>query len=162
LQAALAHANNASNASVSAGAAGSATAPAEPGSNVNGNAARLRVHRFQARFMEEPVFGQILVLKNSFFVWIGNSAGRLDNLEVALPLQTAVGLQDGGKRGPAVSSSSNLLGFAIDGSGQSLAARLAKRTGSQWFVSYNLPAENQQLNAFVERKLLEELKTLRS
>ncbi|RHY34368.1 hypothetical protein DYB32_000981 [Aphanomyces invadans] len=58
----------------------------------------------------------------------------------------------------ALPLSSSLLGAGTDEIEQQMAQRLVLRTGKQVFVSCNLPDEDMDLSAYVERTILQHLR----
>ncbi|RHY63638.1 hypothetical protein DYB28_001444 [Aphanomyces astaci] len=53
---------------------------------------------------------------------------------------------------------SSLLGGGADDTEQQMAQRLVLRTGKQVFVSCNLPEDDMELGAYVERAILQRLR----
>ncbi|XP_041040676.1 proteasome assembly chaperone 4 [Carcharodon carcharias] len=107
----------------------------------------LSVHNFSEKLSEQTVHFHLLSMKDSFFLWVG-SAPNLSNLAVAMctkfdpmPVSTLV------------------LGDASDTTPNSVAQRLAKKTGKQVFISYNLPSSNTGLSLQVENRIKQEMVT---
>ena len=111
--------------------------PAEP---------RLATHSFSCRHQASIVHCQVLRLADSFFLWLAD-APNFQQLAVGMP------------GGPAATAVSSLL-LNRGGRGQSdqLAARLAKRTGKQVYVSCNVNLEDAALRQALEARVVEEIK----
>ncbi|XP_071957420.1 proteasome assembly chaperone 4-like isoform X2 [Antedon mediterranea] len=116
--------------------------------NVGTNATcQLNEHRFSTTMFEKCVHFYVLQLHESFLVWIGTVPHELTNLSVAI----------NSKFEKNTASTTTLLGDMADLSANSIAQRLAKKTGKQVFVSCNLPAVGEFL-PLVEARLMTELK----
>ncbi|XP_067906065.1 proteasome assembly chaperone 4 [Heterodontus francisci] len=105
----------------------------------------LSVHNFSEKLSEQTVHFHVLRMKDSFFLWVG-SAPTFSNLAVAMctkfdpmPVSTLV------------------LGDASDTTPNSVAQRLAKKTGKQVFISYNLPSTCTSLSLQVENRIKQEM-----
>ncbi|KAH7942058.1 hypothetical protein HPB49_020110 [Dermacentor silvarum] len=120
----------------------SATASSAGGSNSRG----FSTHQFSRHFNGNSVHFLVLRMDSSFFLWVGSQSGCLKNLSVAM--STAF------EKGPTASS---LMGDASDLTSNALAAKLAKRTGCQVFVSYNVPATDAATVNFVHECIVEEM-----
>lgn len=112
--------------------------PAEP---------RLGTHAFSCRHQTAVIHCQVLRLADSFLLWLAD-APSFQQLAVAMP------------GGPAAAPVSSLLLNSGAGRGQSdqLAARLARRTGKQVFVSCNVNLEDATLRQTLEARVVQELK----
>mmetsp|Transcript_19841 Transcript_19841/g.27926 ORF Transcript_19841/g.27926 Transcript_19841/m.27926 type:complete len:163 (-) Transcript_19841:529-1017(-) len=95
------------------------------------------------RFMDTPVYIQLIKMKGSFYVWVGSQPPQMANLSISM-----ISSMD------PVPSATTILG-QDDGTRSSLAQRLAKRTKMVALVSYNLPPERDYLERFVLGKLTE-------
>mmetsp|Transcript_32373 Transcript_32373/g.52630 ORF Transcript_32373/g.52630 Transcript_32373/m.52630 type:complete len:163 (-) Transcript_32373:260-748(-) len=95
------------------------------------------------RFMDTPVYIQLIKMKGSFYVWVGSQPPQMANLSISV-----LSSMD------PVPSATTILG-EDDGTRSSLAQRLAKRTKMVALVSYNLPPERDYLERFVLGKLTE-------
>ncbi|XP_072366093.1 proteasome assembly chaperone 4 [Scyliorhinus torazame] len=118
-------------------------AAAEPGAAPRS----LSVHNFSEKLAEQTVHFHLLSMKESFFLWVG-SAPTLSNLAVAMCT-----------RFDPMPVSTLVLGDASDTTPNSVAQRLAKKTGKQVFISYNLPSTNTNLSLQVENRIKQEMVT---
>jgi len=107
---------------------------------------QIRIEQWKEDFMEVPVFFQVYHLKDSYFIWVGSSPAKLNNLSLAT--QTSF---------DKVPSVSTIVGTHTEGAGRSLALRLAKRTGKLVFVSFNVDTKVAYLGEWVEKKLVPRL-----
>jgi proteasome assembly chaperone 4 len=87
-------------------------------------------------------------MKDSLLLWIGDRASMTD-LAVAMPT-----------RFNAVPITTKLIGPTDNLTSSQLAQRLAKRTGKQCFLSYNLPNLPGTSQELIEQRLMEEMTTL--
>lgn len=46
---------------------------------------QIEIHSFSDMVMDVPIYFQIVFLKESYCIWIGNAPPRLDNLAFAMP-----------------------------------------------------------------------------
>jgi len=108
---------------------------------------RLTTHSFSHRHHNTIVHFQVLRLSGSFLLWLSDTP-CFKQLAVAMPSPLASGL-------PVASL---LLNKAGQGGSDQLAAKLARRTGKQVFVSCNLNlAEDAELRRAVEARVVEEM-----
>ncbi|KAG9400350.1 proteasome (prosome, macropain) assembly chaperone 4 [Aphanomyces cochlioides] len=106
-----------------------------------------RILDFDGEFVDQHFSVQIWLLANACFVWIG-----LDSTSVSLgSMSTAVKT----KYDPLPLASS-LIGGGSEIE-QQMAQRLVLRTGRQVFVSCNLPDDDMDLGAFIERAIIKRL-----
>ncbi|XP_078395670.1 proteasome assembly chaperone 4 [Cetorhinus maximus] len=105
----------------------------------------LSVHNFSEKLSEQTVHFHVLRMKDSFFLWVG-SAPNLSNLAVAMCTKF-----------DSMPVSTLILGDASDTTPNSVAQRLAKKTGKQVFISYNLPSSNASLSLQVENRIKQEM-----
>ncbi|KAF0726566.1 hypothetical protein Ae201684_015191 [Aphanomyces euteiches] len=106
-----------------------------------------RILDFDGEFVDQHFSVQIWLLANACFVWIG-----LDSTAVSLgSMSTAVKT----KYDPLPLASS-LIGGGNEME-QQMAQRLVLRTGRQVFVSCNLPDDDMELGAFIERAIIKRL-----
>eukprot|EP00741_Cyanophora_paradoxa_P004070 tig00000767_g3952.t1 len=125
-----------------AGAAGDAAADVRPAES------RLRIDAFEERIGETSLHFQIAHLTDSFFVWVGTSPPKLQNLDVSFPIKF-----------DSIPAATTLLAAnGHDDTGKSLAQRLAKRFDKPFFVSCNLPSDEPMLGGLVERALVTRLR----
>eukprot|EP00823_Brevimastigomonas_motovehiculus_P008252 TRINITY_DN7533_c0_g1_i1.p1 TRINITY_DN7533_c0_g1~~TRINITY_DN7533_c0_g1_i1.p1 ORF type:complete len:192 (-),score=89.24 TRINITY_DN7533_c0_g1_i1:171-746(-) len=108
------------------------------------------IHSFSDLYMDNSIFFQLITLKDSLFVWIGDKDIKMESLSLAL-----LSAVDDNK--PIVTSF-----FSKSGISSSLSQRLAKQSGHPVYVSYNLTANDRILEGWVEKKLLKEIKALKS
>ncbi|XP_043575408.1 proteasome assembly chaperone 4 isoform X1 [Chiloscyllium plagiosum] len=106
----------------------------------------LSVHNFSEKLSEQMVHFHVLRMKDSFFLWVG-STPTLSNLAVAMCTKF-----------DPMPVSTLILGDSSDTTPNSVAQRLAKKTGKQVFISYNLPSTNTSLSLQVENRIKEEMK----
>ncbi|TRY88989.1 hypothetical protein DNTS_032290 [Danionella cerebrum] len=116
-------------------------------SSVNGvvSSQSISVHDFSEKILEQRVHFHVMRLNGGFFLWIGTDS-RLQNLALAI----------GGKH-DSIPLSTLVLGDSSDTSPNSLAQRLALKTGKQVFVSYNLPVTESSLMLQVENRIKQEM-----
>ncbi|XP_042188394.1 proteasome assembly chaperone 4 [Callorhinchus milii] len=108
--------------------------------------AGLAIHNFSARLAEQTVVHfHTLSMRDSFFLWVG-AAPSLCNLAVAMC-----------SRLNPIPVSTLVLGDTSDTTSSSLAQRLAKKTGKQVFVSYNLPNTSSNTALEVENRIKQEM-----
>lgn len=88
-------------------------------------------------------------MKDSFLIWIGESAPKLQQLAVAMQVRV-----------DKMPVSSVLMGDPLETTSSSLAQKFAKKTQKQVFVSYNLPTSDPQLLLLVEKRALIEMTSL--
>ncbi|XP_072929148.1 proteasome assembly chaperone 4 [Hemitrygon akajei] len=105
----------------------------------------LSMHDFSERLAGQSVYFHVLRMSGSFFLWVG-TAPTLSNLAVAMST-----------RFDPTPVSSLILGDTSDTTSNSLAQRLAKKTGKQVFISYNLPNTNTNLLLEVENRIKQEM-----
>lgn len=104
-------------------------------------------YSFNEKLAGVQVHYHVLRLTDSFLVWIGSSA-QLSHLAVAV--------KNNSKGNTAVGTT--LIGDVLESStSESLAVKLAKRSGKQVFVSYNLPSSDPMLYSLVEKRLVDEI-----
>eukprot|EP01112_Ceratiomyxa_fruticulosa_P002264 TRINITY_DN1236_c0_g1_i1.p1 TRINITY_DN1236_c0_g1~~TRINITY_DN1236_c0_g1_i1.p1 ORF type:complete len:172 (-),score=40.61 TRINITY_DN1236_c0_g1_i1:144-608(-) len=108
----------------------------------------IKQHFHIESFLDNSIYYQVIVLRDSYYVWIGSKAATMDELAVAITTPY-----------DKIPSASSLLGQNVDGLSQGLATRLATRTKKVFFVSCNLP-NDQIMIAFAEKKLVEFLKSV--
>lgn len=92
---------------------------------------------------------QILRLTDQLYVWIGCNSARMGNLYAALPT-----------RWDKTASVAALVGGGAESTGASMARRLSMRTGWSIILASNIPSNAPVLEAFAERRLFQELRTL--
>ncbi|XP_062925459.1 proteasome assembly chaperone 4 isoform X2 [Mobula hypostoma] len=105
----------------------------------------LSMHDFSERLAGQSVYFHVLRMSGSFFLWVG-TAPTLSNLAVAMSTRL-----------DPTPVSSLILGDTSDTTPNSLAQRLAKKTGKQVFISYNLPNTNTNLSLEVENRIKQEM-----
>jgi len=88
---------------------------------------------------------QVLKLKNSVFVWIGNAEEkRMDDLSLAILVP------------PAEITSTRLMGNILTPT-PLLTKRLSKKLGKPVYLSYNLPQSDNMLLEVVNKRLNKEI-----
>ncbi|XP_078055147.1 proteasome assembly chaperone 4 [Mustelus asterias] len=107
----------------------------------------LAIHNFSEKLGEQTVHFHLLRMQGSFFLWVG-STPTLSNLAVAMC-----------SKFDSMPVSTLILGDASDTTPNSVAQRLAKKTGKQVFISYNLPSSNASLSLQVENRIKQEMVT---
>ncbi|KAI8059297.1 hypothetical protein BC940DRAFT_313963, partial [Gongronella butleri] len=107
------------------------------------------VHRATHMYMSEPVYFQITQMNKSQLIWVGQSAGKMGQLAVAMPAL----------RSDDVPSATTVLGHDIMERSRNLARRLAIKYKEQFFVSLDLASQDELLFVFVEKKLQELIKS---
>eukprot|EP00906_Rhabdomonas_costata_P034724 RCo048839 len=113
---------------------------------------RLQVHTFSADFEENLlVHFQIVIFEGCVWLWFGNGQ-RFSNLSVSLPLPAHLG--------DPVSSTCVLGEDEGEDWSLRLSRRLALKTHKTWYISCNVDPPKPNLQPAVERRLLEELRTL--
>lgn len=105
-----------------------------------------RVHSFSARHFQKTVLFHVTVLDGSLFLWIGDGALGLDDLQVAVPTPYDFLPSVAALRGDS------------DGPGSSLAQKLSKMFGRLVFLSYNLDGGESELLLFAQKELTAFLK----
>ncbi|XP_069765056.1 proteasome assembly chaperone 4 isoform X2 [Narcine bancroftii] len=108
-------------------------------------AGTLSVYDFSEKLAGQSVYFHVLRMSGSFFLWVG-TAPTLSNLAVAMST-----------RFDPTPVSTLILGDASDTTPSSIAQRLAKKTGKQVFISYNLPNTNTSLSLEVENRIKQEM-----
>lgn len=86
----------------------------------------------------------IMEMLDSAMIWVNNNEISMKNLAVA----TATRYSD-------IPSSASLLGSELQSQG--FASKLARKTGKQIFVSWNLPSANATEDADIERRVIQEI-----
>ncbi|XP_054645199.1 proteasome assembly chaperone 4 [Dunckerocampus dactyliophorus] len=105
----------------------------------------ISIHNFSERILEQTVHFHVMKLSGGFFLWVGSSP-LLSNLAVSMS-----------SRYDPMPLSTLVMGDPSNTAPNSLARRLAKKTGKQVFVSYNLPATDSSLSLLVENRIKKEL-----
>jgi len=108
---------------------------------------QLLMHNFSAKLLEQFIHFQIIFMKGSLFIWIGEQLPKTHDLSVSL-----VSNMD------SVPSLSTLMGDH-ESPGNSISQRIAKQYQVVTFVSYNAPNSQRYLDALVEKRLVRELKS---
>ena len=128
----------------------------------------VRVHKFTAQFDARGVGFVLLLLRDSYFLWVGDSASETGSVTARLGA-VSLALASRLSGDPLATG---LLGDAEGQYGHGLAQRLVRRTKAPWYVAWSLQAGEQdgasasgaerkvELEVLVERRLLEELKSL--
>uniref|UniRef100_A0A6B2LRZ0 Proteasome assembly chaperone 4 n=1 Tax=Arcella intermedia TaxID=1963864 RepID=A0A6B2LRZ0_9EUKA len=106
----------------------------------------IKILQWKEGFMEMVVLFQVFLLKDSYYIWVGNESVRMNNLDVALqtPYDTI----------PAVTS---LIGNSTEGYGKSISQKLVKKFGKVVFLSLNIDHKIPHLPEWCEKKLIQKL-----
>ncbi|CAO3699576.1 unnamed protein product [Rhizopus microsporus] len=108
-----------------------------------------KIYQETHMFMTEPIHFQVTVM--TIGVYLGwKRDGKLGDLSMAVPPFAS----------HTVASSTSLLGKSVSEESKNLARKLAKRYKQQFYVSFNLNQSDDMLFVFVEKKLMEILKTI--
>ncbi|KAI8085035.1 uncharacterized protein BX664DRAFT_284012 [Halteromyces radiatus] len=107
------------------------------------------IHQATHMFMTEPIYFQIIQMQGAWLVWVGKQAGKMGDLAVSVP---AFGSQ-------AIPSATTVIGNDVKEFSRNLARRLALKYGEQFYVSLDVSSQDDMLNAFVEKKLNDLVKT---
>jgi hypothetical protein len=108
-------------------------------------ACRFNVHDFSEVLQNKVVNFHVIKMKDSCFIWIGNSPATLANLAVAMKTKYDV-----------LPTTTSALGDTTDMSSSCLALRLSKKCEKAMYVSYNLPSDPLLLS-LVEKRLFDEI-----
>ncbi|OQV14647.1 hypothetical protein BV898_11153 [Hypsibius exemplaris] len=95
---------------------------------------------FQATLQGLTVYFQLIRLRNSCFLWIGDSARRVDALSVALP-------NPFDNKAPLVTAITDRRtndAQPVRDEGQQIAAKLSRKLGAQVFVTYNVAEASEE------------------
>ncbi|XP_061446912.1 proteasome assembly chaperone 4 isoform X2 [Rhineura floridana] len=106
---------------------------------------QISLHNFCGRLSEQLVQFHAMRLRDSLFLWIGESP-ELSNLAVAMCTPR-----------DSIPASTLLFGNASDSTSNSLAQRLASKTKKQIFVSYNIQNTDNSFILLVENRIKEEM-----
>ncbi|KAF7722598.1 hypothetical protein EC973_002911 [Apophysomyces ossiformis] len=101
--------------------------------------ARFLVHQATHLFLTEPIHFQLLQMDKSMFVWVARLV--VEKKKLAIPAATTV------------------LGRDVSERSKNMARRLAIKHKQQFYVSLDVGEQDDLLNAFVEKKLMEMVKT---
>ncbi|SAM02291.1 hypothetical protein [Absidia glauca] len=110
---------------------------------------RFMIHQATHLFMTDPIYFQIVQMQGANMVWVGKQSGKMGDLAVSVP---AFGSQN-------IPSATTVLGSDVKEYSRNLARRLALKYGEQFYVSLDISSQDDMLNAFVEKKLNELVKT---
>jgi proteasome assembly chaperone 4 len=109
----------------------------------------IKIHDFEEFLMDIKIFFKIIILKDTYFIWIGNSTPLLGNIAVAMSNHNI----------DNIPLSTYILGNSTNQYGKLIAQHLAKKTGKQFFISFNI-ISNEEFFFVIEKRLFQELKTL--
>ncbi|XP_012256373.2 proteasome assembly chaperone 4-like [Athalia rosae] len=105
-----------------------------------------KFHNFLTEVGEVKMSCQIIKMRDSFYVWVGNYNNNVMNhLSLALVSNYE-----------KVPISTTLLGSVADSTSTNMAKRLAKKLGMPVYVSFNIEADNLSMPA-IEKKLQQEI-----
>lgn len=99
-------------------------------------------------FEDHPVFIQILQMDKAYFVWVGTIAPVFEHAHFSVPSKL---------EGEAITTT--IMGKSSNSDGESIAAKLIKKTGVPVMLSYNISATIPGVKEFVEKKIFEALKS---
>ncbi|KAK9807900.1 hypothetical protein WJX72_012474 [[Myrmecia] bisecta] len=120
------------------------------------NSTSIRQHCFseEAEGLEEgcTVHFQVVSFHRSLFIWVGVGTPKLASLALAAAHPASACR--------ALPPAATLLRGGADDSSAGLAQKLAQKTGQPVACSINLPPHTPLLQAFIERRLLQELAAL--
>ncbi|XP_028659845.1 proteasome assembly chaperone 4 [Erpetoichthys calabaricus] len=108
----------------------------------------ISMHNFSEKILEQVIHFHVMKMRECFFLWVGTTP-VLDNLAVAMC-----------SRFDSVPLSTLVLGDTSDTTSNCLAQRLAKKTGKQVFVSYNIPRIESNLTLLIENRIKKEMELL--
>nr|UCK81624.1 proteasome assembly chaperone 4 [Arenicola marina] len=106
----------------------------------------LNLYSFSERLMDTNVNFQVFKMQGSFYLWVGTKPETMSNLAVAMKTQF-----------DPEPSSCKVLGKFTDSTSTTLAQKLAKKTGKQVFVSYNIATEDTMMLPLVEKRIMTEM-----
>lgn len=107
---------------------------------------------FRGRLEQREVYFHVVRMTQAFFIWIGDDSKELNDLAVSMPPLPVAGVTGG------LGASSRLLGSnATEPLSESIAQKLAKKTGCQVFVSMNLKHADKNAEVELQKRILEEL-----
>lgn len=104
------------------------------------------LHAFQLELENRVIFYQVIKMKDSLYIWIGNKNNPLlSNLSLAM--QT---------RYDKIPLATKLLGEELDTTSRNIACRLSKRLNKVVYVSFNVEESNFNV-PLIEKRLNEEI-----
>lgn len=103
---------------------------------------------FQGRINQREVYFHVIRMNQAFLLWIGDQSKDFNDLSVAMPPLAS---------GPGASS--RLIGVTgmDDVLSQAISQKLAKKTGSQVFVSVNLKHADKTTELELLKRVIEEI-----
>eukprot|EP00897_Mesotaenium_endlicherianum_P001081 jgi/Mesen1/10974/ME000096S10549 len=99
--------------------------------------------------LDSKFYFQIVPLQRQLYVWVGCNTSSMGNVYAAVST-----------RFDAMPVVSPLIGGGADCPGASMARRLALRAGRSVVLACNMPAKSPTLEAYAERRLLQELRAM--
>eukprot|EP00736_Rhodelphis_marinus_P009946 Rmarinus@m.12981 len=103
----------------------------------------MEIKQFTDNVMDMSVFFHIVVLMDSFFVWIGTAPSKLKHVSVALPSPNNM-----------PPSSSTLIGNPAEDIGDAMARRLVQRTKKVFYIAFNIPNSSGVQQQWAEKRLI--------
>eukprot|EP01117_Protostelium_nocturnum_P016290 TRINITY_DN6412_c0_g1_i2.p1 TRINITY_DN6412_c0_g1~~TRINITY_DN6412_c0_g1_i2.p1 ORF type:complete len:145 (+),score=42.63 TRINITY_DN6412_c0_g1_i2:66-500(+) len=111
------------------------------------NSSTLKSHQFSEIYLEHPIHFLVLELKESFYVWIGDTS-LANNLSLAMKTNYS----------SEPSTSNIILGSIKSDFETQMAQHLAKRFGKPFFVSSGLATQDPIFQSFAEARVFREMK----
>jgi len=105
---------------------------------------QIKITQHRVMLMDTQIFFQIYFLNRSYFIWIGLNPAYLKNLTTAFNSHMS-----------KLPSFSTIYGSDLDGYGQSMSMRIAKRTSCPCFISFNIDTQDPNLIQSIEAKIIE-------
>ncbi|KAK0181246.1 hypothetical protein PV327_003545 [Microctonus hyperodae] len=116
-------------------------------SNIELLSSNFKFHNFDVQVGEVKYFCEIIIMQNSFFLWIGDSNnGKMNDL--------SFGFKSNYENTPI---STKLMGSMDDTTSLNIAKRLTKKYEKPVYISFNAPVNNSLLPK-IEQGICEELK----
>ncbi|CAM6129780.1 unnamed protein product [Calypogeia fissa] len=116
---------------------------------VGGDGGGLPLTEFSDEIDEATFHFQILKLTDQLYIWVGCNSARLGHLYASFP-----------SRFDKMPSLTTLIGGGADSVGASMARRLSLKTGWSIILAANIPSNSPTIEAFAEKRLLQELRAL--
>jgi len=108
----------------------------------------LKFHNFSIKTGDTTVSCEVIVLEDSLYIWIGDSANRnMDDLSFALMVKS--------DKQPVATK---IMGSAADLTSTNMASRLSMKLGKPVYVSFNVKTDNIMLPT-IEKGIHEEFQT---
>jgi len=109
----------------------------------------LKFHNFSIKVVDTTINCEVIVLEDSLYVWIGDSANRvMDDLSFALKVKS--------EKQPVATK---IMGSTADLTSANMASRLSMRLGKPVYVSFNVKTTDNIMLPTIEKGIHEEFKT---